>query len=525
MKLQKPLSPSNLIGHLCSDDHGCGASIYDLPVPLALREEWRQLETRRHFLGRAGKALGWAGLATLMGSALFGTRVRAASNTPIPDANSAHLPNFVPKAKRCIHLFMSGAPPQMDLWDYKPGLADLYDKDLPDSVRGTQVLTGMTAGQARFPVAPSHWKFSQYGQSGRWVSDLLPYTAKVTDDLAVIYSLHTDAINHEPANLLLNTGNMVPGKPCLGSWLAYGLGSMNENLPTFVVLNSTLIKGTNQQPISPKMWSSGFLSNEYSGVEFRAEGQPVLYLENPEGMTSRTRRTMVDSVRAINQLTYEEVGDPETHARIQEYEMAFRMQTSVPELTDMSTEPASTWELYGEEAKQSGSFAHNCLLARRMAERGVRFTQIYQRGWDVHDNAVGNLPKLAAATDRACYALVTDLKRRGMLDDTLVIWGGEFGRTIYSQGGLSKTNYGRDHHPLCFTGWLAGGGSNRGIGYGQTDDYCYNIVRDPVHVRDFNATLLRLLGIDHEKLTFKFQGLDQKLTGPVPAAVIPGLIA
>jgi hypothetical protein len=431
----------------------------------------------------------------------------------------------VPKAKRCIHLFMSGAPPQMDLWDYKPGLADLYDKDLPDSVRGSQRLTGMTAGQARFPVAPTHWKFEQYGQSGRRVSDLLPYTAKMVDDIAVIYSLNTDAINHEPANLLMNTGNMVPGKPCLGSWLAYGLGSMNENLPTFVVLNSTTIKGTNMQPISPKLWSSGFLSNEYSGVVFRAEGPPVLYLENPEGMTSKTRRTMVDSVRAINQMTYEEVGDPETHTRIEEYEMAFRMQTSVPELTDMSKEPASTWELYGEEAKKPGTFAHNCLLARRMAERGVRFTQIYQRGWDVHDNAVGNLPKLCGATDQASYALITDLKRRGMLDDTLVIWGGEFGRTIYSQGGLSKTNYGRDHHPRCFSVWMAGGGAKPGISHGQTDDYCYNIVKDPVHVRDFNATLLRLLGIDHERLTFKFQGLEQKLTGVIEAKVVPELIA
>jgi hypothetical protein len=302
-----------------------------------LREEWRQLETRRHFLGRMGKTLGWAGLATLMGDGFLSTKARAAGETGTQVMGSNYLPDFVPKAKRCIHLFMSGAPPQMDLWDYKPGLADLYDTDLPGSVRGNQRLTGMTAGQARFPVAPSHWRFAQYGHSGRWVSDLLPYAAKMTDDLTVIYSLHTDAINHEPANLLLNTGNMVPGKPCLGSWLAYGLGSMNENLPTFVVLNSSLLKGTNQQPISPKMWSSGFLSNEYSGVEFRAQGQPVLYLKNPDGMTSQTRRDIVDSVRAINQMTYEDLGDPETHTCIQEYEMAFRMQTSVPELTDMSS--------------------------------------------------------------------------------------------------------------------------------------------------------------------------------------------
>jgi hypothetical protein len=347
----------------------------------------------------------------------------------------------------------------------------------------------------------------------------------MVDDLTLVHSMQTDAINHEPAILLMNTGNMVPGKPSLGAWLSYGLGSMNENLPTFVVLNSALIPHSNQQPISPKLWSSGFLSNEHSGVAFRSEGAPVLYLDNPQGMNSGTRRELVDSVNAINQLTYEDLGDPETHARIREYEMAFRMQTSVPELVDMRDEPASTWTLYGEEAKKAGTYTHNCLLARRMAERGVRFTQIYQRGWDVHGDCVGMLPKLCAATDRGTYALVTDLKRRGMLDDTLVIWGGEFGRTVYSQGGLSKDNYGRDHHPRCFTSWLAGGGVKAGIAYGETDEYCYNVVRDPVHVRDFNATLLHLLGIDHEKLTFKFQGLDQKFTGVIPAKVVTGLLS
>jgi hypothetical protein len=413
----------------------------------------------------------------------------------------------------------------MDLWDYKPDLASLFDKDLPDSVRGNQALTGMTSGQARFPIAPSHWNFARQGKSGRWVSELLPWTGKLVDEFAIVHSLTTDAINHEPAILLMNTGNMVPGKPSLGAWLSYGLGSMNENLPTFVVLNSQLIPGTDLQPISPKLWSSGFLSNEYAGVAFRSQGAPVLYLDDPDGMTRETRRTLIDSVNAINQMTYEEVGDPDTHARINQYEMAFRMQTSVPELTDFRDEPASTWELYGETAKQVGTFAYNCLLARRMAERGVRFTQIYQRGWDVHSNVVGNLPKLCASTDRGSYALVTDLKRRGLLDDTLVVWGGEFGRTVYSQGGLSKENYGRDHHPRCFTMWLAGGGSKPGIVYGQTDGFCYNIVRDPVHVRDFNATLLHLLGIDHEKLTFKFQGLEQKLTGVIPAKVVTGLLS
>jgi hypothetical protein len=510
-----------LIRGTCCDHGGEGPTVYDLPVPLSLREEWKSLATRRHFLGRMGKTLGWAGLASLLGNSLVG---RAAA-ADLGDAGAHRLPDFAPKAKRAIYLFMSGAPSQMDLWDYKPGLTTLFDKDLPDSVRGNQALTGMTSGQARFPIAPSHWGFSQHGASGRYVSDLLPCTGKLVDDITLIHTMQTDAINHEPAILLINTGNMVPGKPSLGSWLAYGLGSMNENLPTFVVLNSLTIPGTDLQPISPKLWSSGFLSNEYAGVAFRSQGAPVLYLDDPAGMSRDVRRELIETVNTINQITFEEVGDPETHARIHQYEMAFRMQASLPELTDLSDEPASTWALYGEEAKQVGSFAYNCLLARRMAERGVRFTQVYQRGWDVHSNVVGNLPKLCAATDRGSYAMVTDLKRRGLLDDTLVIWGGEFGRTVYSQGGLSKDNYGRDHHPRCFTTWMAGGGTKKGYVHGQTDDFSYNVVKDPVHVRDFNATVLRLLGINHERLTFKFQGLAQKLTGVVPAKIVPDLIA
>jgi len=460
----------------------------------------------------------------LFGGAVTPRAARAASESPTISPGH-YVPDFAPRAKRAIYLFMSGAPPQMDLWDYKPGLAALYDKDLPDSVRGTQTLTGMTAGQARFPIAPSHWGFTRQGKSGRWVSDLLPWTGRLVDELALVQSLQTDAINHEPAILLMNTGNMVPGKPSMGAWLSYGLGSMNENLPTFVVLNSLTLPGTDLQPISPKLWSSGFLSNEYAGVAFRSQGEPVLYLGDPKGMSRETRRTLIDTVNAINQMTFEEVGDPETNARIHQYEMAFRMQTSLPELTDMGDEPDSTWTLYGDEARQPGTFAYNCLVARRMAERGVRFTQIYQRGWDVHSNAVPNLPKLCGATDRASYALVTDLRRRGLLDDTLVLWGGEFGRTVYSQGGLSKENYGRDHHPRCFTMWMAGGGAKPGIVHGETDDFCYNVVKDPVHVRDFNATVLRLLGIDHQRLTFKFQGLEQKLTGVVPAKIVPELMS
>jgi len=518
MKDETPLPSS-----LCSDSGGEGSTVYDLPVPLSLREEWKMLGTRRHFLGRTGKILGWAGLASLLGeSFLTGT---AAAEALSAGSGAHRLPDFAPKAKRAIYLFMSGAPSQMDLWDYKPTLAGQFDKDLPDSVRGNQALTGMTSGQARFPIAPSHWAFSRQGQSGPYVSELLPWTGKLVDDITLIHTMQTDAINHEPAILLINTGNMNPGKPSLGSWIAYGLGSMNENLPTFVVLNSLTLPGTDLQPISPKLWSSGFLSNEYAGVAFRSEGAPVLYLDDPAGMSRTVRRDLIDAVNTINQLTYEEVGDSETHARIHQYEMAFRMQTSLPELTDFRDEPASTWTLYGDEARKAGSFAYNCLLARRMAERGVRFTQIYQRGWDVHSNAVGNTPKLCSATDRGSYALVTDLKRRGLLEDTLVIWGGEFGRTVYSQGGLSKDNYGRDHHPRCFTTWMAGGGSKAGYVHGQTDDFCYNVVKDPVHVRDFNATVLRLLGMNHQRFTFKFQGLEQKLTGVVPAKVVPDLIA
>jgi hypothetical protein len=492
-------------------------------VPLALRREWHRLETRRHFLGRAGKTLGWAGLAALLGPRL--ARATGDGGSALPDPASLRLPHFAPKAKRCINLFMSGAPPQMDLWDYKPGLAKLYDADLPDSVRGHQALTGMTAGQTRLPIAPSHWTFARHGQAQTWVSELLPYTSRMVDDLAVVKSLNTDAINHEPAILLMNTGNMVPGKASLGAWLAYGLGSMNEDLPTFVVLNSKLTPGAINQPVSPRLWGSGYLPSTYAGVAFRSPGDPVLYLSDPHGLSRASRRRLIDGVNAINALTYQELGDPETHARIEQYEMAFRMQTSVPDLANLADEPASTWELYGPAAREPGTFAYNCLLARRLAERGVRYTQIYKRGWDVHFDAVGMLPKLCADVDRACHALVTDLKRRGLLDDTLVVWGGEFGRTVYSQGGLTKDNYGRDHHPRCFTGWLAGGGVKAGIVYGETDDYSYNIVRDPVHVRDYNATLLHLLGLNHDQLTFRFQGLDQKLTGVIPAKVVRGLIA
>jgi hypothetical protein len=385
----------------------------------------------------------------------------------------------------------------------------------------------MTSGQSRFPIAPSHWGFKQYGQSGAWFSDLLPNSGKLADDIAIIKTLNTPAINHEPAIMLMNTGSMNAGKPCLGSWLAYGLGSMNQNLPTFMVLISktTAKELKNNQPISSRLWSSGFLSSEFAGVGLRSSGDLVLYLSDPNGVNGEVRRKMLDAVDEINHQTYQDVGDPETNSRISQYEMAYRMQTSVPELADLRDEPASTWALYGEDAKEPGTYAYNCLMARRMAERGVRFVQVYKRGWDVHSDVPSVLPDLCQETDRGSFALVTDLKRRGLLDDTLVIWAGEFGRTVYSQGVLTKDDYGRDHHPRCFSGWMAGGGIRPGITYGETDDYSYNIVKDPVNVLDFNATILHCLGIDHNQLTFRYQGLDQKLTSPVPAFVVNGLLA
>jgi hypothetical protein len=509
--------------HPCCTDPEHGPNVMGLPIPTGLKQEWAELETRRCFLGRAGKVLGWAALASLMGDRVLTDAAHAAGQNSVSAAaagmsgtsgDAIRLANFAPKAKRAIYLFMSGGPPQIDLLDYKPQLLGLYDKDLPDSVRGQQQLTGMTSGQARFPIAPSHWAFKQYGESGAWVSDLLPYTGQIADD-----------INHEPAIMLMNTGNMNPGKPCLGSWLAYGLGSMNDNLPTFMVLQTKLNEKENNQPVSSRLWSSGFLSSEYAGVGLRSAGDPVLYLSDPQGVDREVRRQMLDAVNAINRQTYEELGDPETNSRISQYEMAYRMQASVPELADLSKEPESTWDLYGADAKIPGTFAYNCLMARRLAERGVRFTQVYKRGWDVHGNVTGLLPMLCGETDRACYALVTDLKRRGLLDDTLVIWAGEFGRTVYSQGGLTKDNYGRDHHPRCYSTWMAGGGIRPGITYGETDEYSYNVAKDPVPVRDFNATILHCLGIDHNKLTYSFQGLDQKLTSPVPASVVTGLLA
>jgi hypothetical protein len=492
------------------------------PVPSAV-EEWVRLETRRQFLRRGASALGGAALALLGGDAW----ASAPPSTPpkVGGTGGLQLPHFPARAKHVIYLHMVGGPPQMDLYDYKPQMREWFDKDLPDTVRMGQRLTTMTSGQARFPVAPSKYRFEQHGKNRMWVTELLPYTARMVDDMCFIRSMHTEAINHEPAITYMQTGNQVTGRPCLGAWVSYGLGSLNQNLPTFVVLVAQPSNTEQVQAISARLWSAGYLPGEHAGVSFRSGGDPILYINNPDGVPAEVRRKTLDGLKALNELNYRKLGDEETHTRIQQYELAFRMQASVPELTDLSREPASTYQLYGEDARKPGTFAHTALLARRMVERGVRFIQVYHNNWDTHGNVAGRLPSQCKDVDQACWGLVQDLKQRGMLDETLIIWGGEFGRTIYSQGGLTKDNYGRDHHPRCYTMWMAGGGTHGGTIYGETDDFSYNVVKDPVHIHDFHATVLHLLGMDPERFTFKYQGLDQKLTGVEPARVITDLIA
>jgi hypothetical protein len=466
------------------------------------------IETRRHFFGRSAAGIGTAALASLMNPSLFA----APQDKPAPAAGLPGLPHFAPKAKRVIYLFMSGAPSQLDMWDYKPKMNEFYDKDLPDSVRNGQRITTMTSGQKRFPIAPSIFKFNQHGKHGAWVSELLPHTAGVIDDLAVIRTVNTEAINHDPAITYIQTGSQLPGRPSAGAWLSYGLGSMNQNLPAFVVLHSTVNGGFGGQALYARLWGSGFLSTRYQGVSMRSTGDPVLYLSNPAGVSPRMRRRMLDELAKLNQERFDEVGDPEIQSRISQYEMAYRMQTSVPELTDISGESKQTLEMYGPEVTKPGTFAANCLLARRLAERDVRFTQVFIRQWDQHGNLPKDIRRQCGIVDQPCAALLNDLKQRGMLDDTLVIWGGEFGRTIYCQGGLTKANYGRDHHPRCYTKWMAGGGVKPGIVYGETDDFSYNVVENPVHIHDLNATILQCLGINHEQLTYRFQGRDFRLT-------------
>jgi hypothetical protein len=476
------------------------------------------VQTRRHFFRSGAAGLGGAALAHLLGRDALAAAGQGARGA---------LPHVAPRAKRAIYLFMSGAPSQIDLLDYKPSMADWYDKDLPDSVRQGQRLTTMTSGQDRFPVAPSIYQFEKVENNadGAWFSELLPFTKKIAKDICIVRSMHTEAINHDPAITYICTGNQLPGKASLGAWLSYGLGSENDDLPAFVVLNATWSAKRDAQALYNRLWGSGFLPSKHQGVLLRSAGDPVLFLSDPDGVARPTRRRMLDALAELNQKTLESFGDPETQARIAQYEMAFRMQASVPELTDLSGEPASTFELYGPDSRKPGTFAYSTLLARRLAERGVRFTQVFHRGWDQHGDLPGDLPLQCRDIDQAAYALVTDLKARGLLDETLVVWGGEFGRTIYCQGKLTRTDYGRDHHPRAFSIWLAGGGVKPGIVYGETDEFSYNITRDPVHIHSLNATILHQLGIDHRRFTYKYQGLDQRLTGVEEVPVVKDILA
>jgi hypothetical protein len=477
------------------------------------------LQTRRQFFGQTGLRVGGVALASLLARSSCGNA--AEQMTPARPG----FPHFPPKAKALIYLHMNGGPSQIDLWDYKPVLDEHFDKDLPDSVRMGQRITTMTSGQARLPVAPSKFKFAQHGDCGTWVSELLPYTAKHVDELAVVKTVHTNAINHDPACTFVMTGSEVPGKPSLGSWVSYGLGSESNSLPAFVVLTPIWSSGAAAQALFTRMWSSGFLPASYNGVALRSVGDPVLYVQNPPGVDARDRRVMLDALARLNERQFAALGDPDIQTRIAQYEMAFRMQTSVPELVDLSGETKQTLESYGPEVEKPGTFAASAILARRLVERGVRVVQILHRGWDQHGNLPRDITAQCYDTDQPTAALLTDLKQRGLLDSTLVVWGGEFGRTVYSQGTLTHENYGRDHHPRNFCMWLAGGGIKGGVVYGETDDFSYNVVKDPCHVNDLNATILHCLGIDHERFTFKFQGLDQRLTGVEGAQPIQALLA
>ena len=473
-------------------------------------------ETRRHFFGKAATGVGSLALAQLLGhdAGLAATGPQGTGGLPA-------LPHHEPKAKRVIWLFQSGGPSQLETFDPKPGLAKLRGQDLPESVRKGQRLTTMTASQTSFPLVESAFEFQRHGNCGAWLSELLPHTAGIADDICIVRSMHTDAINHDPAVTFLQTGAQIAGRPSVGAWLSYGLGSESANLPSFVVM---VTQGTGGQPLYDRLWGSGFLPTRYQGVKFRSVGDPVLYLSDPAGFTRGQRRSFLDALGRLNRMQYEEYGDPEIVTRIAQYEMAFRMQRSVPELTDLSSEPDPVFELYGEDARKPGTYAYNCLLARRLAERGVRFIQLYHRGWDQHGAMTSGIRRQAEATDRASAALVRDLKQRGLLDDTLVVWGGEFGRTVYCQGTLTESEYGRDHHPRCFSIWMAGGGIRGGQTYGSTDEFSYNITENPVDVHDLHATMLHLLGVDHTKLTFKFQGRRFRLTD-VHGSVVRPLLA
>ncbi len=473
------------------------------------------LVNRRHFFGRASSGIGAAALVSLLNDQLF-----AAPQLRADTGGLSELPHFAPKAKRVIYLFQSGGPSQLDLYDYKPNLKGQFAKEVPTSIYPAERKTTMTSGQAQFLAAPSIFKFAQHGEGGAFFSELLPHTASVADELCVVKSMYTEAINHDPAITFLQSGSQIAGRPSMGAWVSYGLGSENRDLPTFVAMSSH----TGGQPLYDRLWGSGFLPGRYQGVKFRSTGNPILDINNPAGVDRETRRKMLDFTNKLNVIKQEETGDPEINTRIAQYELAYRMQMSVPQLTDVSDEPKQTFALYGEQARKPGNYAYNCLLARRLAERGVRFIQLYHRGWDHHGNLPNRLRAHCRMTDQASAALVKDLKRRGLLDDTLIIWGGEFGRTVYSQGKLTTEDYGRDHHPSCFTMWLAGGGIRGGISHGETDDYSVNVTENGVHVHDLQATILYLLGIDHKRLTYKYQGRHFRLTD-VHGRVVKDILA
>ncbi|WP_372896254.1 DUF1501 domain-containing protein [Stieleria sp.] len=478
--------------------------------------------TRRHWLQQFGMGFGGIAAAHMLQRDLAGAAPAGSHGPGIPSGGVVNPTHHAPKAKRVIYLFQAGGPSQLETWDYKPLLNEKQGEPLPDSVRQGQRLTGMSGNQAILPLAGSMYKFNRHGENGTWVSELMPHMAKQVDQIAVIKSMYTEAINHDPAITFLQTGNQLSGRPSIGSWLHYGLGSENDNLPTFVVL---VTKGKGGQPLYSRLWGSGFLPARYQGVQFRSGKEPVLYLSNPPGISAGSRRNMLDRLNDLHQLEQDRLGDPALATRIEQYEMAYRMQSSVPDVANLADEPQSVKDLYGPDVSKPGSFAANCLLARRLAERGVRFIQLYHQGWDHHGNIPGGMKTQCRDTDQPSAALLQDLQQRGLLDDTLVIWGGEFGRTNYSQGTLTATNYGRDHHPRCFTMWMAGGGVKPGVNHGETCPFGYNVVADGVHVRDFHATLLHLMGIDHHRLSVKFQGLDARLTGVEPARVVNEILA
>jgi len=481
-----------------------------------LQEVERQMD-RRNFLTKTSMGLGAIALGSLLNAdkafaAVKGGEVNNIDSDALLKAynkNRLGLPHFSPKAKRIVYLFQSGGPSQLEMWDYKPKLKDMFGQDLPDSVRQGQRLTAMSAAQTSFPMAPSIYDFKQYGETGTWASELLPYTAEVVDELCFIKSMQTDQINHDPAITFMQTGNQLPGRPSIGAWLSYGLGSDNDNLPTFITL---ITKNMGGQPLYSRLWGNGFLPTEHQGVQFRSGKDPVLYLSDPENYDGQDRRQMLDYLKKLNEVQHDAYGDPEIQARMTQYEMAFRMQTSVPEVTDMSDEPEYIFDMYGEDSRDPGTYAANCLMARKLLEKDVKFVQLYHQGWDQHSYCPRGVKAQCKRTDQANAALIKDLKQRGMLEDTLVVWGGEFGRTVYSQGQLTPENYGRDHHPKAFTMWMAGAGVKQGFTHGETDDFSYNVVKDPVHVHDFHATLMHLFGIDHERLTFKHQGRRYRLT-------------